>query len=230
MNQTPDPRARLVQHRLNEAQQALEANELTEAQKFFEEALSIEGVHPNRASDIRQALKKYSERAAGQTPPDWESVHQVMDLLDTLKLQNDETRAFQRELQLQEAKFLLETKDSLNESFNIFANLMTNAERLGVQDKLKANIAQIICAYVSQRAAQQQWSLLSQVFEKIQKLWPPTDSIHDWLAAISHILTAANQTKLEASQARQYAQRLNYILIGITVLAIIAYPLAFILS
>jgi hypothetical protein len=237
MNHTPeDPRARLLQHLLSEAQKTLDADHLEEAQNLFEEALRVEGHHPNRALDTRRVLKQYSDRVIAQTPPNWDLAYRALDLLGSLKLQDDETRAWQRDLKLRQAQFLLEKEDDLDKSFNIFTDLMANAERLGVQDKLKANIARVVRSYVSQRAAQRQWSSLHQLFKRVQKLWTPTDGLGDWLEAISQILAAAaqaqteyNQRLVEIEQSYQRTRNLTYVLLGIFVLAALAYILVLLL-
>lgn len=237
MKQTHEaPATKLVQTRLRLAREALEANNLAEAQELFESALHVEGHHPDRALDIRQALKQYSDRVAVQEPPNWDLAYRALDLLGSLKLQDDETRAWQRDLKLRQAQFLLEKEDDLDQSFNIFVDLMANAERLGVQDKLQAEIARVICIYVSQRAPQHQWSPLHQLFERVQKLWTPADGLHDWLEAILQILDAAAQAQTEykqhlaeMEQSHQRTRNFTYALSGIFVLAALAYILVLLL-
>lgn len=220
MSQIPDPRARLIQHYLSEAQKNLDLNNLEETQKHFDEALGVAGEHPNRASDIQQVLKRYCDKAVDLPAPDWETIRQALDLFDILKIQNDETRSYQQEVKLKEARFLLVKQDKLDESFMIFANLMAHAERQGGSNKLKTSIAQIVYEYASLRADEQEWPLLRQVFERAQQLWPATDSLQDWLETISKILEVASQiqirhkqelTVLEETKAEQFKQieRLN---------------------
>jgi hypothetical protein len=228
MAQVLDPRQRLVQHHLSEAQKALDADKLSEAQKCFEDALEVGGEHPDRVPDIRQALKKYSDRMALQPNPDWETIHQVLDLFDALKLQNDETRTYQRELKLKEARFLLEQDDNLDDSFSIFTCLLTDAERVGSQeDKMRNNIAKIVGEYVAQRAAQGQWSLLNPVFERVTQLWPPNDPIHLWLETVSQILASANQAQIgfdrERAGLKKQQKTLKVAFIVLLVLMIVAY-------
>ncbi|MCB0193685.1 MAG: hypothetical protein KDJ65_17185 [Anaerolineae bacterium] len=228
MTQVQDPRQRLIQHHLNEAQKALDTDNLTEAQKYFEEALEVGGEHPDRASDIRQPLKKYCDRMVSQPNPNWQTVHQVLDIFDRLKLQNDEIRAYQRELRLKEAKFLLEKHDNLDDSFNIFTSLLVDAERLGSQeDKVRNRIAKIVGEYVSQRAGQRQWALLNPVFERVTRLWPPNDTIHLWLETISQILAAANQAQIgfdrEVNDLKKTKNTLTIALIALFVLVILSY-------
>lgn len=228
MAQVQDPRQRLIQHHLNESQKALDANKLTEAQKYFEEALEVGGEHPDRASDIRQALQKYCDRVVSQPNPNWQTVHQALDLFDTLKLQNDEIRTYQRELRLKEAKFLLEKDDNLDDSFNIFTSLLMDAGRLGDQeDKVRHHIAKIVGEYVSQRAGQGQWALLNPVFERVTRLWPPSDTIHLWLETISQILAAANQAQIgfdkELAKLKKSKNILTTALIALLILVIFSY-------
>lgn len=235
-NSPTDPQSRLLQHYLSRAQKALDADNLEEAQEFFEKALGVEGNHPDRELDIRQALTEYSDRIIALNPPDWELAEQALGILSFLQLENEETRAAQRHFKLKRAQFLLDRKNDLEASFNIFADLMASAERLGVQDQLKADIARIICDYVSQRANDNQWSRLGQVFERARSVWTSDDGLHDWLEAVSKILEAADQAQAKHLQRLEKAQRsqqrfraLLYALVFIFVLTVVRYTLILIL-
>ncbi|HXW00587.1 MAG TPA: hypothetical protein VEC93_19375, partial [Anaerolineae bacterium] len=134
MEQRQDPTIQLVQTRLDMAQQALDAGELDKAQGLFERALEVKGDHPERVIRIRDYLKQYSDNAAKQTPPSWDEAHRALNLLDTLKLQDDQTSLWDRKLWLKQADYYLKQKN-LDESFEIFKNLMAGGERSADQDK-----------------------------------------------------------------------------------------------
>ena len=162
MEQTQDAATQLVQTRLEMAQQALTAGELANAQSLFERALEVRGDHPERDAKIRDYLKQYSDEVAKQAPPNWAEAHRALNLLDTLKLQDDQTSVWERKLWLKQADYQLKQKN-LTESFEIFKNLMAAGERSADQDKLKAEISRIVRDNISYHAAQSEWALLGQI-------------------------------------------------------------------
>jgi hypothetical protein len=230
------PTVKLIQTRLKRAQEALSANNLEEAQNFFNKALVLKEHSPDLVFDIRKVVKQYSDQVVEQPPPNWDLAYRALELLGSLKLQDDETRTWEYDLKLKQAQFLLGKGENLDESFNIFADLMVIAEQQGVQDKLKADIAHIVRIYVSQRAPQQEWSLLGRVFKRVSKMWTADNGLNDWLESISKTLEAAVQAQAEHIQRlekiEQSLRRTRFFLwavLIIFILSVVAYILVSIL-
>jgi hypothetical protein len=227
------PGLRLIETRLKLAQEALAADNLNEAQDFFKKALEVEGNYPERAPKIRQHLKSYSDQLAARTPPNWDLAHHALELLASLKLEDSETRTWQRELWLKQADFLLGEKD-LNHSFKIFSELLAGSQRTSNQDELKGEISRIVRENISQQAKQGDLLLLDQIIAGVRELQLAGDELHAWLETISKALSAAgNAARAREQQLKQEfedqlkelrrKQNIIYALIGIFVLAAIVY-------
>ncbi len=249
MNQTSkDPSVRLLQLHLDEAQKALDIDNLAEAKAQFKKALDVPGSHPEREDNIRRALKQYSQnRANEQQPPRWDLVKEAAQVLATLDLQNDETLAWQWQLQFQEAEFRLNQDDNLEASFGIFTDLIDKTEGFPVQSEFKNNISDLVRAYVLQRTSQLQWSVLHQSIKRFKKLRITTDELNDWLEITSQILTATNQIQTKYDEAvdatnqiqtkygealntteqskRRYRQYITGLIVAIFIILILAYIL-----
>jgi len=241
---------RLLQNRLTQAQQALEHDNLAEAKDFYHKAMLIEGHHPERAPRIRRALKQYSDRVAAQTPPDWRQANEALEVIDSLNLADDETQSWQQRLKLNQAKFLLmnhtpppdQAQQNLEQSFKILGSLLAKANDPALEPQFKADIARLAQSYVAQQAEQHQWSLAGQAVHHLERLWPDQDGFGEWLKTIAKIATEADQEQIglrqqltaleekisiEDQAIHQQLQRyrnLNYILIGLCLVAIVVYP------
>jgi hypothetical protein len=208
-----------VQTNIDLAEQALLVDKLDEAQKYFDEALHVEGDHPERASQIRQMLKHYSDELTDQASPNWELAHQALAMIEALKLQDEQTQGWQRDLKLKEAQYRLDQND-LDSSFTIFGNLINEAQGSDLQSELRHDISQLVRDHVEQRVPEQQWSRLREVIERLKDLLVPTDEIHNWLEVISTILTAVS----DEEQAQRRHRSWNYALGGlIALLLVVAY-------
>ena len=242
MEQSQVATIQLVQTRLEMAQQALAVGELANAQSLFEKALEVKGDHPEREVKIRDSLKQYSDEVAKQSPPNWNEAHCALNLLGTLKLQDDQTSLWERKLWLQQADYYLKQKN-LDESFEIFKNLMAGGERATDQDKLKAEISRIVRDNISYHAAQSEWSLLGRIIQRFQELWPVEDELHGWLQTISEAMVPVDKAALDKAeietlrhqledriQAQQRSQKIIYALTAISILAVVAAILIALLS
>lgn len=223
----PDPRAGLVQTLLEEGQEALNSNNLAEAQSCYEEALGVTGHHPDRARVIRDTLKRYSDAWSNhQEAPKWELAHHALDMLNTLKLADEESQAWLYNLKLKQACYLLE-QGAFDESFKLFTGLMANAEQPDVQRHLKANIVQMLRNYISRQTTSSDWTALRQLLERLQAIWEPGDELHDWPEIISRLLAAVDQKRRGEDQRlteiNRRSRNFTTILFFIFFLAIVAY-------
>lgn len=223
---------RLVRNFLKQAHAALNTNDLQEARNLFQKALEVEGANTDRENEIRQELKRYSERVTKQEPPDWELAYQGLDLLSALGLQSGETDTWRRDLKLEQAKYLLERKQQ-NESFDIFGALIAEHEQSSDRDEILARISSILRENISRRAANHEWDSLRKMIGSIKELWPQGDGLHQWLETISEALKEAFEeapAKYEAEieqlkrklegmhQAKQSRQNMLYAVSGIFVI------------
>ncbi len=218
----------LVDNRLDQAQDALAANDLDTAQSHFERAIRVEGEHPYRtARIIRPMLKDYSDRITDQDPPDWENAHRALDLLDSLELQDEDTREWQRDLWLKRADFLLRNQ-KLDDSFNIFQRLMDKEGSGNESDELKREISRIVRVNLLRQAEQRDdLGLLPQIVERFQPLSPSGDELNEWLETISLTLAARSQAadELREELKREIRRNRSFMIavVAIIVLAVVAY-------
>jgi hypothetical protein len=213
-----DPLIKLVQNRLKQAEQALETNNLAEAQNSFEKALEVEGEHPDRVDQIRQSIVKHSDRIASQPNPDWHLARNTLNLLKTLALENDQTELSQQNLWLKQADFLLE-KGNIDESFDIFSKLVNDEEKQQAdQEGLKASILDIVRDNVARNAIQGEWDSLSNIIERVRAIWSTEDKLYDWLGTFSEVM-------INVAQATVQAQQRNKIII-ILLVAVLIFLLA----
>lgn len=226
-----DPTIQLVETRLDMARQALTAGELDKAKGLFEKALEVKGNHPERVTQIRDALKQYSDNVVNQASPNWDEAHRALNLLNTLSLQDHQTSLWGRKLWLKQANYRLKQKN-LDESFEIFKNLMADGEQSADQDKLKAEISRIVRDNISHHANNREWALLGQIIQHFQELWPVDDELHGWLKTISEAMVPADQAakdkeeienlRSQLEKAQQRSQIIIYILSAISILAVVA--------
>ena len=106
---------KLVTTRLKRAEQALDRDDLREAENFFGSALEVEGEHPDRADTIREVLKNTATKVSGREPPEWGLAQQALEMITSLGLQTDETQLFEADFWLKQAK--------IDQGFEIFDNL-----------------------------------------------------------------------------------------------------------
>jgi hypothetical protein len=219
---------RLVFNLIGQAKEALKSNGLEKAQELLARALGVEGDYPDRAPAVRQALKLHSDMLADLDPPEWDDAHRTLAMLETLGLQNDETRTWQRDLWLRQAGFFMDQKN-LDESFKIFSQLMAESEASPQDghapadaDALKAEISGIVRVNLSKQAKDQQWDLLRRMVDRFQKLWPFDEELNDWLKTISETLAAINQAtdqaKSELEQERRRRRSITLILMALLVI------------
>ncbi len=224
---------RLVLNLIGQTRAALKSNEMEKAQELFARALSVEGDFPDRAPAIRQSLKQHSDALVDAASPQWDNAHQTLAMLETLGLQNDETRTWQRDLWLRQAGFFMDQKN-LDESFKIFSMLMVQGEASPQDghvpadaDALKAEISRIVRVNLSRQAKDQQWDLLRQMIDRFQELWPFDEELNDWLKTISETLAAikqaTDQAKSELEQERHRRRSMTLILIALALITPIVY-------
>lgn len=222
-----------VDNLLTDAQQALTTNNLNKAKELYKQALEVPGSHPERETKIRDAVKQYSEQIAKQDEPDWQLAHESLGLLDYFALDNDETRAWQCHLSLEQADFLLGQED-INESFQIFDALMQHEQ--ANPDKLKAEISKKVRVNMSQHADNSKWPLLRQIIERVRELRLGESELQEWLETISKVLTAVettDQAKKEREKQlmdtltweKQRFQKITYALGAILALVLLVYTL-----
>ena len=218
----------LVDNRLDQAQDALAANDLDTAQSHFKRAIRVEGEHTDRAASIiRPMLKDYSDRLTDQYPPDWKNAHRALELLDSLELQDEDTREWQRELWLKQADFLLRNQ-KLNNSFNIFQRLLDEEGAGDESDELKREISRIVRVNLLRQAEQRDdLGLLPQIVERFQPLSPSGDELNEWLETISLTLAARSRAADELWEELKWEKRRNrsfrIAVVAIIVLAAVAY-------
>jgi hypothetical protein len=217
MDQTNiDPRTELVQTSLELARSALKTNNLEEAQNHYREALSVPGHHPRREDDIRQNLKTSSDDQIRQIPPEWGAAQRLLDMLDGLGLGNDDTRAWKRDLKLKQGHDLLD-KGKHRESFEIFKHLIIDAEPSpAIQERLRADISQMVRDYMRQQAVQHHWPLLCQAVESLQNAWAVIGELQDWPETTTHIV-------IEMDQSLRRARNFGYILLSIFIITALGY-------
>lgn len=227
---------KLVQNRLKMVQQALDEDNFEEAQEKLARALEVPGEHPDRAEQIREMLKAYSDRISTQPTPDWNKAHSALNHLDDLELRNDDTCLWQRELSFEQARFLLNEKE-LDASFEIFKNLLNDKTPPSDLDEINVTISNIVRENITQLAEESQLELMSNVINRVQQLLPADDELSRWLKTISLAVEKASakyQEQLEAltqsSSASQNMlkkrERLNYILAALLAVAALAFIVA----
>ena len=225
-----------VQTRLKMVQQALDEDNLEEAQEKLTRALEVPGEHPERAEQIRDMLKAYSDRISTQTTPEWAKAHSALNHLDVLGLQNDDTCLWQRELSFEQARFLLNEKE-LDASFEIFKNLLNDQTPPSDLDEINVTISNIVRENITQLAEESQLELMSNVINRVQQLMPADDELSRWLKTISlavekasakyqEQIEALNQSSSEYQNKLKKREMLNYILAALLVVAIIAFIVA----
>jgi hypothetical protein len=210
--------AGLVKSRLNQARNALDANDLDEAQRLFEKARDVEGEHSERDLTVQRMLIDYCERVSAQQPPNWDYVHRALDLLEKLSLVDEQSESRRREFQLREAESWL-TQENLDKAFSLFADLMEKAEGSETPNK---RIAELVRVYLTRRLSERPWPFLGEVVDRLKVIWPRDDKLHDWLETTSSILTAAAE---QEERLRRY-HSLNYALtIAIAAVLVLAVVL-----
>jgi hypothetical protein len=167
----------------------------------------VDGDYPDREMDIRHALIRYSERILAQERPGWDLAEGALAMAGSLKLNNEEIQTQQRQVRLREARYLLNKEDDFTASASIFADLLADAERPGIQEELKAEMARIVCEYITQRADRNQWHHLDQVFEQVKSMWTAEKGLQSWLEAISKTLKAAVRAQEEGQRQLEAAKR-----------------------
>jgi len=226
---------RLVYNLLGQANEALDSNDLEKAQDLFEKALAVKGKHPERPSTIRRDLKLYSDKLADQDLPEWENSHRALDLIGALKLQDEATAKWQRDLWLKEASFHLRQED-LDQSFDIFRQLQLMAEEQGEAEaeELKGEISGIVRRNLLEEAEDANWSLMRKTIEEFKPLWHSGDELSEWLETISGTLVAidqaTDQAQKELEQERRRNRSLALAVIAIIAVAVILYAVLIIIS
>jgi hypothetical protein len=221
MEQTDlDPRAEYCQSLLDEARDALQDNNLDEAQRFFEQALGVEGKYPWRVTQIREMLKKYCDRVSDQDSPTWDDVHQALNLLVRLDLVDEQSKAWQQEFKLKEAEFWL-AQENLDKSFDIFAELMDSAQGSETQSRHSIEISNLVRVHIAQRLSEQRWLLLGEVVNRLQSV-RPHDELRDWLETTSNILSSAAK---QGQQLRRYRSLTYALAVGIAAVLVVAFAL-----
>jgi uncharacterized membrane protein len=196
--------------KINQAEKALKANDLDQAQQYFMRALEATQEDPSDTRDkIRQTLKARSDeiiREGDEDPTKWQRAHKVLDLLDSLKLQDEETPAWRYHLWMDQADFHLE-REELDKSFEIFSGLLKTEQSGADSDALQAEISRRVRSNILREAEQSNWPLLNRIVDSFKPLRPTGDELNEWLETISHTLKAMSQDAEKAQQERRELQQ-----------------------
>jgi hypothetical protein len=199
-----------VKNQINLAKKALEANNLEQAQEYFRTALDVQGYDPGRTAEhIRQAVKARSDeiiQEGAEDPTKWQCSHEVLDLLDSLELQNEKTPVWRRDLWLEQADFHLE-REELDKSFEIFSTLLKTKQSTADSDVVQAEISRRVRSKILREAEQSNWPLLTRIVDGFKPLRAPGDELNEWLETISHTLKAMSQDAEKAQQERRQLQQ-----------------------
>ena len=208
--------AQFIADLLKDANNALANNHFDEAEDFYQEALAVDNPSPELKEDIRQALKVCSDKQLSEhTPPEWDLAQRMLDMITQLALQNDESQAWQNTLKLKRGRYLLES-DSPDEGFEIFKNLVSDAEKPEVREKLIVDIAQIVREYMREQADQQRWNTLPHTTKRLQDLWATAGEPDAWTETFAYIFT-------KADQALQRSRNFTYVILGCFLVAALGY-------
>jgi hypothetical protein len=113
-----------LKNRLAQAQQHLNAGDLSAGVDVYAQAFQLPGDHPQRADEIRRTLIQYGDFVIEQrTPPGWEIARQVLTRLMDLQLYNDQVLEWHQNLILREMKDILWQKNAVGAAFAKLADL-----------------------------------------------------------------------------------------------------------
>ncbi len=220
-----DTFADLVQSHLEEAEDALKANDPSLAWTHLERILQVD---PARRPAIQHMLKDFCDRISARAAPDWNCVRLALDLLAGPELADEETQIWRRDFKLKEARFWLAQGD-LDKAFAIFAELMDKSPAPGQAKQ----ISDMVRGHVAQHLSEHAWPFLGEVVGHLHTIWPPGE-LHDWLETTATVLAAADQQEKElrlaaAAQQKEKLSRyrtLSYALaVGIAVALVLALAL-----
>jgi tetratricopeptide (TPR) repeat protein len=220
---------RLVQTSIKQARAALAEDNLEKAQQFFQEALEVEGEHPDRDLTIRRELKRHSDQLVSEpSPSNWEKAHRSLEILENLGLSDEETHQWRRSLWLRQADYYL-GRGNLDQSFEIFRDLMEGDEVPDDLDELKAQISDIVRRNLLSQARKHEWDSLREIIKRFTEIakpvLPPGDELSEWLETISGTLEAISQADEEAQrelEAEQQRRRLITAVLSILVVIAMA--------
>jgi len=218
---------RLVRTSIKQARTKLEEDDFEQAQQFFQEALEVDGEHLGRAMMIRRELKNHSDQLVSEPNSfNWEKAHRSLEMLEDLGLGDEETDGWRRSLCLRQADYYLD-QGNLDQSFEIFRELMEEGQLPDDSDELKAQISDTVRRNLLSQARKHEWDSLREIIRRFTEIDKPVlkqgDELSEWLETISGTLEAISQADEDAQRKLKAEQRRRKVITAIlSILVVIA--------
>ncbi|MEM7030155.1 MAG: hypothetical protein AAF629_11360 [Chloroflexota bacterium] len=171
----------LAERQLNQAEVALSGPDVLMAQRYLQIALSGPSPFGDIQDRIRDMLKDHSERLL----PDWNLAQETLGLIDTLGINNGETRTWQMNLWLQQAELHFQNPEMLDRAITIFVYLKTNKLWQDDQEYINGEVVRIIQTTLLNWFDNGQQQIAHNAIQQLKKAWPQPDNFFNWLDVVS---------------------------------------------